>query len=152
MREPEDPIMLHMLHYILANEGGRGRVDRGSIILDAAREFPDVSIGKVFTKYASHPRIEEFIEYLSLPIATEINIFDPDYVVLGGGILQMEDFPIDTLEKYIVRHSRKPYPAENLVLLYSEMAQENGVIGAGIYGFSARERANKDSAYQQRRA
>ena len=117
-----------------------------------AKEFPDVSIGKVFTKYASHPRIEEFIEYLSLPIATEINIFDPDYVVLGGGILQMEDFPIDTLEKYIVRHSRKPYPAENLVLLYSEMAQENGVIGAGIYGFSARERANKDSAYQQRRA
>ena len=75
-----------------------------------------------------------------------------DVIVLGGGILQMEDFPIDTLEKYIVRHSRKPYPAENLVLLYSEMAQENGVIGAGIYGFSARERANKDSAYQQRRA
>lgn len=45
MREPEDPIMLHMLHYILANEGGRCRVDRGSIILDAAREFPDVTIG-----------------------------------------------------------------------------------------------------------
>lgn len=34
--------MLHMLHYILANEGGRWRVDRGSIILDAAEQFPDV--------------------------------------------------------------------------------------------------------------
>ncbi len=117
-----------------------------------AKEFPDVEIGKVFTKYADHPLIEEFIEYLSIPIATEINIFDPDYVVLGGGILQMENFPVDTLEKYIVRHSRKPYPAENLVLLYSEAAQENGVVGAGIYGFAAREQENKDSAYRQKRA
>ena len=116
----------------------------------AAEKFPDVPIGKVFTKYADHPLIQEFIEYLSLPVAAEINIFDPDYIVLGGGILQMEHFPVDALEKYIVRHSRKPYPAENLTLLYSEAAQENGVLGAGIYGFAAREQANKDSALQRR--
>ncbi len=117
-----------------------------------ATKFPDVEIGKVFTKYADHPLIEEYIEYLSIPIATEINIFDPDYIVLGGGILQMEAFPVARLEADIYRHSRKPYPADNLVILYSEAAQENGVIGAGIYGFATREKVNKTSAIQQKRA
>lgn len=117
-----------------------------------ATRFPDVEISKVFTQYADHPLIREYIEYLSIPIATEINIFDPDYIVLGGGILQMEAFPVAELEADIYRHSRKPYPADGLVILYSEAAQENGVIGAGIYGFAAREKANKNSAIQQKRA
>jgi allose kinase len=81
------------------------------------------------------PEIREQVEYLSIPIATEINIFDPHYIILGGGILQMEGFPKILLEKFILKHTRKPYPAKGLSILYSLTEQENGIIGAGIYGF-----------------
>ncbi len=100
-----------------------------------SRCFPDVPLKRIFTEHAAHPEIQKFIELLSLPVATEINIFDPDYIILGGGILQMPDFPKGLLEEKIYKHARKPFPAGNLNILYSPLAQENGVIGAGIYGF-----------------
>lgn len=103
--------------------------------------FSDVPIHQVFTTYSEHAELIRFVECLSLPIATEINIFDPDYVILGGGILQMENFPKQLLEQKIVEHSRKPFPAQNLEILYSPAVQENGVIGAAIYGFCQLDRA-----------
>lgn len=101
--------------------------------------FPDTSIREMFTRHRDEPAMLEFIDGLSIPIATEVNIFDPDYVIIGGGIPQMPDFPMQYLEEFIHRHLRKPYPALNLEILYSIPKQENGVIGAGIYAFKRLE-------------
>lgn len=98
--------------------------------------FPESNLSKIFTKHREHSIIQEYIEYLSIPIATEINIFDPDYILLGGGVLQMDNFPFTCLEANIYRHVRKPYPANNLKYYYSRNNQKNGVIGAGLYGFN----------------
>ena len=46
--------------------------------------------------------------------ATEINILDPDGVLLGGGVSAMRGFPTDLLTAKIREHTRKPYPTENL--------------------------------------
>ena len=51
----------------------------------------------------------------------------------------MNGFPIGLFEKMIRSHTRKPYPEKNLNILYSVPQQENGVIGAGIYGFTRLE-------------
>ena len=101
--------------------------------------FPDTNLGEMFQDHSKNPIIQEYIEYLSIPIAIEINIFDPDYIILGGGVLQMKGFPYDDLKAHIYKHVRKPYPAENLRYYYSYSDQTNGVIGAGIYGFKQRE-------------
>ncbi len=101
--------------------------------------FPDTPIQQIFTYYRDDPAILHFIDGLSIPIATEINIFDPDSVIIGGGIPQMPDFPTQALEKSIYRHLRKPYPAKGLEMIYSVPKQDNGVIGAGIYAFKRLE-------------
>ncbi|MBC8586277.1 allose kinase [Youxingia wuxianensis] len=98
-----------------------------------AHSFPHTPVGRLFKEHGDALELLEYIDWLSIPIATEINIFDPDYIVLGGGVLQMEAFPQKLLEKRILEHTRKPYPAANLSVLYSSPHQENGVIGAGIY-------------------
>lgn len=97
--------------------------------------FPDTFIGDIFTKHSRDERILHFIEGLSIPVATEINILDPDYVIIGGGIPAMRDFPKKYLEECIHFHARKPYPANSLHITYSENRQESGVIGAGFYAF-----------------
>lgn len=100
------------------------------------KHFNDVPFEKLFELYHDHPIIEEFIECLAIPITTEINIFDPDYVILGGGVLQMKNFPKDKLEGHIKEHTRKPYPAQTLSIQYAESHQKTGVLGIGFYVWS----------------
>ena len=95
--------------------------------------YPGESIADLFCLHANEKPILKFINDLALPIATEINILDPDDVILGGGVLQMEGFPKAALEKAIRLHTRKPFPEQALRFHYSGEKQENGVIGAGIH-------------------
>lgn len=99
--------------------------------------FSDVEISQLFSKKGSTPEIDRYLEHLSLPIATEINILNPAVILLGGGVLSMADFPKERLEKYIYKHSRKPLPADNLHIVYSDNQGENGIYGSALY---ARER------------
>jgi allose kinase len=98
-------------------------------------KFEGTSINEIYVKHGNSPELMEQIEYMAIPIATEVNIFDPDYIILGGGILQMEGFPRERFEENILKHTRKPFPSEGLQILYALMEQENGIIGAGIYGY-----------------
>ncbi len=100
-----------------------------------AEKFPDVHIGDVFEKLAEEPEIIQFVDDLAAAVATEVNILDPDYILLGGGLTQMKGFPFKHLEECIYKYARKPFPAQELKYMYSQLAQENGVIGAGILGF-----------------
>ena len=73
---------------------------------------------------------------------TEVNILDPDCVILGGGLLQMAGFPKAFFEEKIKAYARKPYPAENLSLFYSRPDQDNGILGAGLYGWKCLSEAS----------
>jgi allose kinase len=99
------------------------------------RYFPDTDINDLFGKHVRHDQIINFIEALSIPIATEINIFDPDQIIIGGGVIQMNNFPLDLLEHYILKHTRKPFPALDLNIIYAQMDQTTGLLGAGYYAF-----------------
>ncbi len=99
------------------------------------RRFPGEPIGEVFSRHGDTPALCDFVEYLSLPVASEINLLDPDTVVLGGGVLQMRDFPMSRLLEYIGRHTRKPLPFDSLDIRLSSQKQESGVIGAGMCAY-----------------
>lgn len=94
--------------------------------------YSEESIATLFSLHTNEQPLLDFINDLALPIATEINILDPDDVILGGGVLQMEGFPKAVLEAAIRLHARKPYPEQALKFHYSGEKQENGVVGAGI--------------------
>lgn len=95
----------------------------------------DTFIGDVFLNYSHHPTIKKFITDLAIPVAAEINILDPHYIIIGGGLIHMKNFPKKQLETAIHQYTRKPYPEQNMEIVYSIHGQENGVIGAGIHAF-----------------
>ncbi len=116
------------------NEGCMESHVGGKYLVELQRStFPDVEISELFAKKGDTPEIDRYLEHLSLPIATEINILDPTVILLGGGVLAMPEFPKKRLEQYIYKHSRKPYPAEHLHIVYSENQGENGVLGSALY-------------------
>ena len=95
--------------------------------------FPDTPIDAMFTRHGSSPEIKAMLHYMAMTIATEANIFDPDCILIGGGIPSMADFPWDTLVEETLSHTRKPFPAASLQLLRSEDFPEKGIIGATLY-------------------
>jgi len=92
-------------------------------------------IGAVFDNHVASPEIEAFLRDISIPLATEVNILDPDHVILGGGVFQMSNFPREKFESHVRALTRSPYPADSFELKYSIESQRNGVIGAGLHAF-----------------
>lgn len=102
----------------------------------AAKHFPETKINEVFQKHPNDPVLLKFVRDLAIPIATEINILDPDYSVIAGGVVFMKGFPKDVLEKAIHEKVRRPYPENNLEILFSEHDQQSGIYGSGMYAHS----------------
>ena len=98
-----------------------------------AEFYPEESFSDIFKNHSEDGVVVDFIGKMAMPIATAISVFDPDYIVLGGGVINTEHFPKKLLEEKIYEQVRKPLPAENLVYIYSPAGQENGVIGSAIY-------------------
>lgn len=102
-----------------------------------AEAFPDTPIDRLFALHAGAPQLRDFIDCLSIVVATEVNLLDPEAIILGGGVLGMEGFPRGLLEERLRAHMRKPYPAENLRVCYAAGGAECGVIGAALAAFEA---------------
>ncbi len=99
----------------------------------AEKHFPDTDIKKVFKEHGDEPILKAFVRNLAVPIATEINILDPDVCIIGGGVIDMECFPKEELFDAVHFYSRKPYPEKNLRLLFTRHDQKSGVFGSGIF-------------------
>ena len=97
--------------------------------------FPTEEMSALFSSHADNPKMADYVDQIACTIAAEINILDPDYIVLGGGVINMPDFPVKALEDKIYQHTRKPYPADNLQFYYSKDTVENGVRGALSLGW-----------------
>lgn len=107
----------------------------GGVNLARLREesFPETEMSELFCAYDGHPALDAYIERLARVIAAEINIIDPELLLLGGGVIEMKAFPKKKLEAAILSHTRKPLPHDNLKIVYSPSGDgTNGVIGAGL--------------------
>lgn len=102
--------------------------------------FPETFIEDVFEKHGDDPIIQEYVKTLSIPIVTEINILDPDYIILAGGVVFMKAFPKELLLSEIKKRTRKPYPANNLEFIFTEHTQRSGVLGSAAYVFGEIEK------------
>ena len=116
------------------NAGCLEAVAGGKAIARVQRErFPDTPIGEMFTEHGKDPDLLDIVRGMAYAVATEVNILDPDYLLLGGGVLSMKEFPRQTLEEMIREHARKPWPCDDLVIRYTEDDPDKSVIGGAVF-------------------
>ena len=96
------------------------------------REFPGCYIGDIFVEHGDDPRIVKFVKDYAYPLASEITILDPDYVIIGGGIPMMKGFPREMLEEEVRSRCCHPLPAGDVHFIYATDAQSNGVVGGAM--------------------
>jgi len=95
---------------------------------------PGTPFTVLFKQHAQLPAFAQFLDDTACAVATEINILDPDAVILGGGIITNSQFPYETLVERIKFRARKPYPAEDLNFIRIEHNPDQGILGAAMYG------------------
>lgn len=121
----------------LCSCGNRGCIEllaSGNALRALTEEaFPGEDISTAFARHGDDPRLRQFVEAMAVPVATEINLLDPAYVILGGGVAAMQDFPKEALLEQIMRRVRKPIPAQTTKILYAKPSQSNGIVGAALY-------------------
>ena len=101
-----------------------------------ATHYPDTHISDLFLQHAEDTAIAAYLERLARTVAAEINILDPECLILGSGVIAMRGFPREELCRRILAHVRKPLPHDHLKILFSQNADRCGVVGAGIYAWS----------------
>lgn len=95
--------------------------------------FPHIPFADTFSYYRDFPQLAEFVDMMARVFSTEINILDPDYIILSGGVIQMKDFPYDELCSLIHYYVRKPYPEQSLCFKRGSNHPFAGILGAGVY-------------------
>ena len=96
----------------------------------AAEHQPDTPLARLFSRHGAHPDLQAFIQRLGATIASEMNILDPQYLILGGGVLAMADFPLAALREVIFSHLRPPVTRQGLKVLFSSVTDQTGCRGA----------------------
>ncbi len=96
--------------------------------------YPGTPIGRLFTEHGDEALLRQFVDRMAMAVATEVNILDPDTVLVGGGVPDMADFPGPYLLERIMAHTRKPFPAQGLHILFTDDEEAKCVIGAARYG------------------
>lgn len=95
--------------------------------------YPDTPISDIFACHGQEKAVLEVLDGMAIAVATELNILDPDQLLLGGGVLNMKDFPRALLDTKIREHARKPLPWRELDPIYTDDEADKSVVGGAIY-------------------
>jgi allose kinase len=121
--------------------GNRGCVETvgsGGALQESLRaRVSGPAIDDIFTCCVGEEFVQRVLVHAAEAVATEINILDPEAVVLGGGVVQMRGFPRQGFEELVRALIRKPLPAEDTTFIYSRPGHHNGVLGAGLAAWSS---------------
>lgn len=93
----------------------------------------DCPVEKIFVRFGDNEAVRDVVHAAAVAAATEITILDPAYVFLGGGVIDMEGFPLDTFEDTVRENLRIPCPRQTVRFLRASGKPEAGMVGAAIH-------------------
>ena len=93
--------------------------------MDGRLIFKEVAAGnEAVIKY-----VDEWIGYISAAIIGLVHTFNPEMVILGGGVSRQKKLFVDKVREKVLSHVM-PNFAEGLVLEAAELGNDAGIIGA----------------------
>ena len=108
---------------ILTAAGGDPEKINAKIVFDAAKAGDQVAL-EVFDKYA---------HYLALAVNNVISFFDPDMIILGGGVSRAGDFLLEGVKSRLPKYLFYPTLKQPELRLAS-LGNDAGIIGAALLG------------------
>lgn len=84
------------------------------------------------------PFIEDVFKNIGIGCVTLINLFDPEKIIIGGGVSKVGEPLFKAVRRYVQNHSLNP-AGRNTEIVPSKLGQDSGLIGAAalVYFHSA---------------
>lgn len=104
----------------------------GKVLAGIAEKTFHCPVQEIFTKYGDRKEVLDVVRMCALATATEVTILDPVCVILGGGVTQIPDFPLEYFTRTVSENLRIPEPRGSLRIIPASPDPEVGIIGAAI--------------------
>lgn len=95
--------------------------------------YPNTEIQDMFTLHRGEQPLREFIHACAHVYAVMATIFNPDTLIVGGGVAEMADFPREEFEKEVNAATGRDVMGYGFDYVYSEEYVGKGVIGAAVF-------------------
>lgn len=95
--------------------------------------YPDTKIEDIFTEHREAKVIKDFIKACAYVYAVIATIFNPAAIVIGGGVMEMKDFPREYFEADVNNLTGKDVMMNGFKYVYSQKFVGKGVIGAALF-------------------
>jgi glucokinase len=119
----------------LLTDGDEGKV-RGRDVVAAARDHDDEDALKL---------LERIGTYLGVGLSGAINTFEPEYIVIGGGLSQGADFFLERAREE-ANDRALPALADRVRIQLAQGGADAGLIGAGLLAAQELKREKRDTA------
>ncbi len=95
--------------------------------------YPDTPFAELFTRHKEEKPLQTFVRDMAYTPAALLTVFDPDALILGGGVIEMDQFPRRELENEILALTEKAIASSHPPIYYAERKPERGVIGGALF-------------------
>lgn len=109
---------------------------RKSIITDLVPKLTSISSKHIKQSLDAHDEVvthyvDEATKYLAAGLATVMNFYNPELIILGGGLVQsVDEFYLKSIK--MARAIALPIPSKSTVFKKAELGDHSGVIGASM--------------------
>ena len=112
--------------------GSEGAVPDAQAVFEAARAGDAVAEGIV----------QEVATNLGIGIVSLLHAFDPEAIVIGGGLSQSLDLLLPGVDREIELHSMA-HQRQGVLVIRSELGDDVGLLGAAVLAFAAHDSAGE---------
>ena len=95
--------------------------------------YPNTEIQDMFTLHREEQPLKDFVDACAHVYAVMATIFNPDSLVVGGGVMEMMDFPRKAFEQAVNEKVGTDVMGYGFRYIYSEEYVGKGVIGAAVF-------------------
>jgi glucokinase len=82
--------------------------------------------------------VAEAAKYLGIGLANLVNIFNPELIVIGGGLSKMGDMLLKPARK-VLKERAFQLPADTVRVVRARLGSNAGIIGAATYVFDQKD-------------
>lgn len=93
--------------------------------------------------------ITEAAYYLGVGLANLVNIFNPDIIIIGGGLSKLGDFLLEPARK-VVRERAFRLPSQVVSIVPSKLGDDAGILGAAIFAREMKQDKHGQSETQDK--
>ena len=96
-------------------------------------QYPGESIKKIFVNHGDEPALQEFVYACSHVFSIMATIFNPDTIVYGGGVIDMESFPHEKFVQLVKENTGLDVMNFGYDFIYSTPDKDKGIIGSALF-------------------